>query len=240
MVLKLFLKDRVYSQHERIGEYTLIKVIGEGRYGICYLVSKDGNKFILKQLKNRMVRKVGIDTVFEEQILGSIEHPCIPRLITRISMEEFNGYILEYKEGKTFEEIIYQDKHIFEREEIYSIGLQLIQILRYLHDKRVVHRDIRVPNTLYNEGKICLVDFGLARWVDGDTYTADVDFSFLGDFLLHLFYTSYNMINWNKGPWFEELKLTRGETVLLKRLMGIEKRYASIYEVEHDYLTMIT
>jgi serine/threonine-protein kinase len=239
MVLKLFYKDRVYSPHERIGEYTLIKVIGDGRYGICYLVSKDDKKFILKQLKNRMVRKVGIDTIFEEQILGSIGHPSIPRLITRISMEEFSGYILEYKEGKTFEEIIYQDKHIFEREEIYSIGLQLIQILRYLHDKRVVHRDIRVPNTLYNEGKICLVDFGLARWVDGDTYKADVDFSFLGDFLLHLYYTSYRVINWKKGPWFEELKLTSNETVLLKRLMGIENRYGSIYEVEHDYLTMI-
>lgn len=239
MVLKLFYKDRVYSPHERIGEYTLIKVIGEGRYGICYLVSKDDKKFILKQLKNRMVRKVGIDTIFEEQILGSIKHPSIPRLITRISMEEFNGYILEYKEGKTFEEMIYQDKHIFEREEIYSIGLQLIQILRYLHDKRVVHRDIRVPNTLYNEGKICLVDFGLARWVDGDTYKTDVDFSFLGDFLLHLYYTSYRVINWKKGPWFEELKLTSKETVLLKRLMGIENRYGSIYEVEHDYLTMI-
>jgi serine/threonine-protein kinase len=238
--MKLFYKDRVYSPNERIGEYTLIKVIGEGRYGICYLVCKDGKKFILKQLKNRMLRKVGIDKIFEEQILGSIEHPCIPRLITRISLGEFNGYILEYKEGKTFEEIIYLDKHIFDREEIYSIGLQLIQILKYLHDKGVVHRDIRVPNTLYDKGKIFLVDFGLARWMGDDTFRADIDFSFLGDFFLHLYYTSYKINNWNKGPWFEELKLTRKETVLLKRLMGIENRYGSICEVERDYLMMIT
>jgi serine/threonine-protein kinase len=240
MVLKLFCKDKVYSPNERIGEYTLIKVIGEGRYGICYLVSKDGKKSILKQLKNRMLRKVGIDTIFEEQILGSIEHPCIPRLITRISMGDFNGYILEYKEGKTFEEIIYQDKHIFDREEIYSIGLQLIQILRYLHDKGVVHRDIRVPNTLYDKGEICLVDFGLARWIDENTYKSDVDFSFLGDFLLHLYYTSFETASSQNRPWFEELKLTSKETVLLKRLLGIENRYGSIYEVESDYLMMIT
>jgi serine/threonine-protein kinase len=84
------------------------------------------------------------------------------------------------------------------------------------------------------------VDFGLARWMSNDSYKADIDFSFLGDFLLHLYYTSYKTINWNKGPWFEELKLTKKETVLLKKLMGIENRYGSIYEVEHDYLTMIT
>jgi serine/threonine protein kinase len=123
MVLKLFSRDKVYAPNDNIAEYTVIKVISEGRYGICYQACKDGKKFILKQLKKRMMRKVGIDTVFEEQILGSIEHPCIPRLITRISRGEFNVYILEYKEGKTFEEIIYQDKQIFDREEIHSIGL---------------------------------------------------------------------------------------------------------------------
>jgi serine/threonine-protein kinase len=238
--MNLFSKDIVCSPNALIGEYTVVKVIGEGKYGICYLVCKDCKKFILKQLKGRMLRKVGIDTVFEEEILRSIEHPCIPRLITKISMRESIGYILEYKEGKTFDEIIYQDKHVFDRKEIYSIGLQLIQILRYLHDKRVVHRDIRVPNTLYDKGKICLVDFGLARWLRNDTYKADIDFSFLGDFLLHLYYTSYKIINWNKGPWFEELKLTNNETVLLKRLLGIENRYGSIYEVERDYLMLIT
>jgi serine/threonine-protein kinase len=186
-----------------------------------------------------MSRKVGTDRIFEEEILGSIEHPCIPRLIKRMSMGKFNGYILEYKEGKTFEEIIYQDEHIFDREEIYSIGLQLIQILRYLHAKGVVHRDIRVPNTLYDKGKICLVDFGLARWIDEDTYKADVDFSFLGDFLLHLYYTSFESSSSQKRPWFEELELTRKETVFLRRLLGIEERYGSIYEVERDFFLMI-
>jgi tRNA A-37 threonylcarbamoyl transferase component Bud32 len=104
----------------------------------------------------------------------------------------------------------------------------------------VVHRDVRVPNTLYNEGKICLVDFGLARWMGEDTYKADIDFSFLGDFLLHLHYTSFETVSSKKRPWFEELELTRKETVLLKKLLGIDNRYGSIYEVEHDYLTMIT
>jgi serine/threonine protein kinase len=234
--MRLFSGDKIYSPNDSICEYTVIKVIGEGRYGICYLVCKDGNKFILKQLKQRMLRKVGVAGIFEEEILRSLEHPCIPGLITSFSTGKVNGFVLEYKEGKTFEEIIYRDKHIFEREEIYSIGLQLIRILKFLHAKGVVHRDIRVPNTLYNEGKVCLVDFGLARWLGEDNYTADIDFSFLGDFLLHLYYSSFEIINSIKRPWFEELKLPETEAFILKRLLGIEKRYTTIDELEDDFL----
>jgi serine/threonine-protein kinase len=212
-----------------------MKAIGEGRYGICYLVCKDGNKYILKQLKNRMLRKVGIGRMFEEEILRTFEYPRIPRLIARISGDHFNGYLLEYKEGKTFEEIIYRDKHVFDRKEIYSIGLQLLAILGYLHERGVVHRDIRVPNTLYFEGKVYLVDFGLARWMDNGNYGPDIDFSFLGDFLLHLYYTSFSIRISKKRPWFDELKLTNIETLILKRLLGIEKRYLTSDEIENDF-----
>jgi serine/threonine-protein kinase len=236
--MNLFSGDKIYSPNDTICGYTVIRLMGEGRYGICYLVCKDDKKFILKQLKKRMLRKVGVARVFEEEILLSIEHPSIPGLIRSFSAGKVSGYLLEYKEGKTFEEIIYKDRQIFGREEIYSVGLQLVQILKYLHAKRVVHRDIRVPNTLYNEGKVYLVDFGLARWIGDDNYTADVDFSFLGDFLLHLYYSSYEIINLKSRPWYDELTLTGAERLVLKRLLGIERRYETIDEVENAFLLL--
>ena len=72
--MNLFSGDKIYSPNDTICEYTVIRLMGEGRYGICYLVCKDEKKFILKQLKNRMLRKVGVARVFEEEILLSIEH----------------------------------------------------------------------------------------------------------------------------------------------------------------------
>jgi serine/threonine protein kinase len=239
MVMKLLFRDKVYSPMESICEYTDLRTIGEGRYGICYLACKDGNKFIIKQLKNRMSKKARNDLYFEEEILGSIEHERIPRLISKISTAEFNGYVLEYKEGKTFEELIYKDYYNFQRDEIIAIGYQLIEILKYLHYKGVVHRDIRVPNTIYKDGKVYLVDFGLSRKMTDCKYTADIDFSYLGDFLLHLYYASFERSNSKSKPWFEELKLTENETVLLKRLLGIENRYRTIDELENDYRVLM-
>ncbi|MRR56036.1 MAG: protein kinase family protein [Deltaproteobacteria bacterium] len=235
MVMRLFARDKVYSPQEAIGEYTVLDVIGEGRYGICYLACKDSNRFILKQLKNRISKKAGNNCYFEEEILQSIDHERIPRLISKISTTKFKGYVLEYKEGKTFEELIYNDNRIFQTEEILEIGFQIIQILKYLHSSGVIHRDIRVPNTIYNKGKVYLVDFGLARWVDNQACTADIDFSYLGDFLLHLHYTTFESNNLKPKPWFEELVLPEKQSILLKRLLGIEKRYDSIEELEKDY-----
>jgi serine/threonine protein kinase len=117
--------------------------------------------------------------------------------------------------------------------------MQLISILKYLHQSGVVHRDIRVPNTLYSDRKVYLVDFGLARWVDETKYCPDIDFAYLGDFLLHLYYTSYVMNGEKKKPWYEELNLKKEEMLFLKRLLGIEKKYRDIDEVEHDYLAII-
>ncbi len=235
MVLKLFSRDKVYSPNDCVGEYTVLKMIGEGRYGICYLARKDDDKFIIKQLKGKSSRNAGNDFYFEEQILGSMAHERIPRLISKIPSRKFNGYVLEYKEGKTFDELIYKDKHLFPRGEILAIGHQLIQILKYLHCRGVVHRDIRVPNAIYHNGEVYMVDFGLSRWIDNDKYAADIDFSFLGDFLLHLYYTTYVSNNSRSRPWFEELDLGEKEKLLLKRLLGIEPRYRSINEIENDF-----
>jgi len=225
---------------ERIGEYTVLKVIGEGRYGICYLACKGTHEYIIKQLKKEAMRKSKRVDDFEAEILGSLDHDRIPRLVATISTTGFNGYVLEYKEGKTFEELIYTEKLIFDRKEILAIGHQIVQILKYLHYRGVVHRDIRVPNTIYHKGKVYVVDFGLSRWRDNGNYTTDIDFSFLGDFLLHLYYTSFEGNTAGPKPWYEELELTSMEMLLLKRLLGIDDRYRGIDEVESDYRMLST
>lgn len=235
MVLSPFRRDKIYKPSEKISEYTVEKIIGEGRYGICYLVSAGQWRYILKQLKRGMMRKAGEKAKFEREILTSLQNVSIPRFIEKLEQNEFHGYILEYKEGRTFEDIIYLDKHVFGRKEIYKVGGQLIEILKYLHSNGIVHRDIRVPNTLYNGETVNLVDFGLARRIDDKKYKADIDFAYLGDFLLHLYYTSFEFKSGKKAPWYKELKLTEKELVFLKRLMGVEQRYKSISEVEKAF-----
>lgn len=235
MVLSLLRRDKIYTPLEHINEYLIKKTIGEGRFGICYLVCHDQKSYILKQLKRGMLKKAGANSKYEEEILMSLRHDSIPRFIEKIEREDFYGYVLEFKEGRTFEDLIYLDKRVFEREEIYRVGRQLVGMLKYLHSKGIVHRDIRTPNTLYEGQKVNLVDFGLARWINNKKYKAQIDFAFLGDFLLHLYYSSFEFKGRKNLPWYDELPLHQKELQFLKRLMGVEQRYRSIFEVEDEF-----
>lgn len=235
MVLGLFRRDRVFRQEEEINGYRVLKLSGEGRFGICYHIFRGQKQFILKQLKQRMLKKSKGKVRFEEEILKELKHEAIPQFIEKVELPGFCGYVLEFKEGRTFEDIISLDKHVFARSEIYSAGRQLIEIIKYLHSKGVVHRDIRIPNTLYDGQKVNLVDFGLARWINDRKYKEDIDFAFLGDFLLHLYYTSWECKGGKKGSWYEELELQEKELLFLKKLMGVNQRYYSIIDVESDF-----
>lgn len=236
MVLGLLSRDRIFRPAEEINGYRVLKLLGEGRFGICYHIFRGQKQFVLKQLKGKMLKKAKGKVHFEEEILGDLNHEAIPQFIEKVELPDFCGYVLEFKEGRTFEDIICLDKHVFVRSEIYSVGRQLIEIIKYLHAQGVVHRDIRIPNTLYHGQKVKLVDFGLARWLNDRKYKADMDFAFLGDFLLHLYYTSWEFRDGKKRPWYEELELQEKELVFLERLMGIKQRYNSIIDVESGFL----
>jgi serine/threonine-protein kinase len=130
MVLKIFNKDKLFSPLDKIGEYTIVRKIGEGRYGICYLIEDGQKKYLLKQLKRRILKRIGVKAGFEEEILMKLQCASIPRFIERFEDKDFYGYILEYKDGKIFEDIIYSEKYAFARAEIFRVGAQLIDIIK--------------------------------------------------------------------------------------------------------------
>lgn len=58
----------------------------------------------------------------------------------------------------------------FKEAQIKCYMLQLLQGLRYLHDNRILHRDMKAANLLINnKGILQIADFGLARHYDGAT-----------------------------------------------------------------------
>lgn len=238
MVMIPFWRRKIYPPGYLLGGYKVISLIGEGRFGVCYLVDLDGKQYILKQIKPKVIKKSGSKVIFEEKILSHIEHPSIPRIVNTIKNDNMYAYILEYKSGKTIEDMIFGDNHIFTPEEIYKIGIKLIGIIMYLHERNIVHRDIRVPNVIINEDDVYLIDFGLARLVNNKKYRTSVDFSYFGHLLLHLYYTSFKKTNRKSQPWYNELELSLSELKFLKRLLGLDEEYKNIYDLEKDFLTL--
>lgn len=219
--------------------YTIEALIGEGKYGICYIAKSDiGQKVIIKKFKLRMLKKNGHKNVYEAVILSGLKDKRIPQFLGIINEKDFYGYVLEFKGGVTIEEMIFKYKHKFSSEEFFLIGIKLIRIIKYLHQNGIVHRDIRIPNVLIDNDEVYLIDFGLARWVDSNKYQYKLDFSFLGELLLYLLYSSFETKEkYKKLPWYKELNLTSNQKLFFKKLLRLELEYESISDIEVEFIT---
>lgn len=216
--------------------YKICGLIGQGRYGACFKAeAPDGSAVVLKRFHNHMRKKNAEKNHFEAVVLSALNHPSIPNLLGVINAGRDYFFILEYMKGKPIEQMLFQDNHQFTPGEIYGIGRQLTELISYLHTKEIVHRDIRISNVLYDNGRIALVDFGLARFSTQKEYPLDSDFSYLGDFLLYLIYSSYSGSFSKKCPWYDELSLPGKQILFLKRLLGLEMPYSNANQVHQAF-----
>lgn len=225
--------DEYYKIGDKIYDYSIIKLLGEGRYGIAYLCMNDNEeKYVIKQLKNEMLQSTRGKLFYEKQLLESLNYSSFPKFISNFHDGNREGYILEYKEGKVFEDIVVRERYKFKKSEIYAIANDLLDLIEILHENNIVHRDIRLPNVIVDKNnKLSLIDFGLARIIDNKRYLKKIDYWYIGDFLIHLYYTNYIVTSEVDRPWFKELDLSKEEVVFLKKLLGLEKCYKSIYEI---------
>lgn len=234
--MSFFSAKKYYDQ--RIGNYTIRELVGEGRYGMCFIAVSDiGNKVIIKKFRQGILKKNSEKNMYEAVILSKLKDTRFPELLGVINQKSFYGYVLELKPGNTVKDLLFKHKYRFSDVEFYNIGLRLINIIKHLHENGIVHRDIRIPNVLIDKENVYLIDFGLARFADDNEYKYDLDYSYLGDFFLYLLYSSFpNNKKCKKLPWHKELLLTDKQKIFLKKLMGLETVYESIKYVEVDFV----
>lgn len=163
---------------QSIGQYRVVREIGRGGMGVVLLAVRDDDQFE-KRVAIKILRR-GMDTEDllrrfrnERQILASLEHPHIARLIDGGMTEDGLPYfVLEYVEGEPL------DKYCDEHQLPTSIRLQIFSkvcgAVQYAHQNLIVHRDLKPSNILVtSEGEPKLLDFGIAKLLDPElnTYT---------------------------------------------------------------------
>lgn len=219
---------------KKIGDYTVASCIGKGRYGVCFLaLDPDGKKVILKKFRTRMWKKNKNANHYEAVILSGLEHPAVPELLGVINNRQGYYFVLEYKEGLTLEQWLFDRKKIFTSGEIYRIGSQMFEVLEYLHGRNVVHGDISVANVTDDGEKISLLDFGLARYADGENIRFSLDYARAANVILYLLYSGYE--GKDRRPWHEELPLTGEQREFLKKLLEPEEQFRDTGTVRHKF-----
>ncbi|XP_077441349.1 serine/threonine-protein kinase Nek1 isoform X14 [Vanacampus margaritifer] len=149
-------------------KYEKVKKIGEGSFGKAVLVKakKDGHQYVIKEVSiSGMSDKERQESRKEVSVLANMSHPNIVQY--KESFEEGGCLyiVMDYCEGgDLFKKINSQKGMLFTEEQILDWFVQICLALKHIHDRKILHRDIKSQNIfLTKDGTVQLGDFGIAR-----------------------------------------------------------------------------
>ncbi len=164
----------------RVGAYQTAELIGVGGMGEVYRAFRADDQY-RKQVALKLVR-AGQDSqvVFsrfknERQILASLDHPNIARLLDGGTTDEGAPYfVMELIEGQPLGQ--YCDDHRLRIDDRLKLFLLVCSAVQFAHQRLVVHRDIKPSNILVTaDGIPKLLDFGVSKILDPDLGDGQVD-----------------------------------------------------------------
>ncbi len=159
----------------QILNYQVKSLLGEGGMGTVYLAEhvKLGRKVAIKVLHAHLASNESIRNRFmnEAKTMAELQHANIVSLLD-YHEDEFGLYlIMEYIDGKPLDEYIEQVSGPIPEETAILFFKQALSAFHYAHEKKVVHRDIKPSNLIIsNDGKLKVLDFGIAKIVGNDNY----------------------------------------------------------------------
>jgi len=168
-------EDNEENGESMLGRYRIERRIGRGAMGMVYLgVDPKINRTVAIKTLN-LKREFGDDeqhTILqrffhEAEAAGRLHHPNIVTIYDAGEADEMAYIAMEYLTGS--------DLRFYTREDsllppltVVKIGMKLADALAYAHSKKIVHRDIKAANVMYDPqtGQLKITDFGIARLAD--------------------------------------------------------------------------
>ena len=175
------------------GKYKIVKMLGQGNFGITYLattrISMDGQlgkmdvnvnvtikEFFMSDLNSRSSDGTNVERTSttlvknylskfrkEAENLAKLHHPNIVKVLEVFDENNTTYYVMEYVDGGTVDEYIKSKGNLSESESL-KITQDVCSALSYMHEHKMLHLDLKPKNIMRNsEGRIFLIDFGLAK-----------------------------------------------------------------------------
>jgi eukaryotic-like serine/threonine-protein kinase len=164
----------------KLGPYEITAQVGAGGMGEVYRArdSKLGRDVALKVLPEAFARDAERMARFqrEAKVLASLNHPNIAAIH---GLEDSSGsyaLVMELVEGPTLADRIKRGP--IPIDEALKIAKQICEALEYAHERGIVHRDLKPANIkLTNDDAVKVLDFGLAKAIEGDPSSMDISSS---------------------------------------------------------------
>ncbi|KAG1732910.1 Pkinase-domain-containing protein [Suillus paluster] len=161
-------KELSSSKIRVVGNYTLGKVIGEGAYGKVRLGTNrlTCTRVAIKQIPKAMSASLTREIHHHRQL----HHPHVTQMYEVIATESHIWIVTELCCGGELFDYLAEKGRLSERESSIIFG-QLALAVAYLHEKGIVHRDLKLENVLLDERcRVKLGDFGFTREYDRGVY----------------------------------------------------------------------
>ncbi|XP_055086673.1 serine/threonine-protein kinase Nek5-like [Periophthalmus magnuspinnatus] len=163
-----------------MNRYEVIGQIGEGAFGKAFLARDKGGgdsaQCVVKQINLRkMSAKEKEGSQKEVTLLSQMKHTNIVAFIDSFQEKGSLFIVMEYCDGGDLMKKIHTQRGVsFSEEQILDWFVQICLGLKHIHDKKILHRDIKTQNIFLTSGgsKVKLGDFGVARMLNNTTELA--------------------------------------------------------------------
>jgi eukaryotic-like serine/threonine-protein kinase len=157
------------------GRYEILQLLGEGGMGAVYKArDRELDRFVaLKLIRPELAANPSILARFKQELLLSREvtHRNVIRIFDLGDADGVKFITMEFVEGQDLRSLI-QEKKKLPPEEAVDLMLQVCRALEAAHTLGIIHRDLKPQNIMLDRtGRILVMDFGLARMVEGDGMT---------------------------------------------------------------------
>ncbi|MCP5107726.1 MAG: serine/threonine protein kinase [bacterium] len=172
----LIMKDGVgIMAMELLGNYRLLKKIGEGGMGTVYLARDVGleREVAVKIISPDLARSPNLMARFRVEAIAQarLNHSNIVTIHSFEQQKDTYFIVMEYVAGKTLKQMI-KEKGSLPVKQVLELFSALLEGIGYAHQKGVLHRDIKPANIfIATDGTVKIADFGIAKvsGIDGLT-----------------------------------------------------------------------
>ncbi len=167
----------VLASCTRLGPYEIQSPLGAGGMGEVYRArdGRLGRDVALKVLPVAFAADAERMARFqrEAQVLASLNHPNIASIYGLEDSGNVRALVMELVEGPTLADRLTQGA--IPVDEILSLAKQICEAVEYAHERGIVHRDLKPANIkLASNGSAKILDFGLAKALEGDAVSSDI------------------------------------------------------------------
>lgn len=155
------------GKEHALGEYRVGKLIAEGGFGFVYNGEAPDGKPVAIKYERTYDRITRPHLKHEADVFRLLQgNPCVPTVYAYDRDERWNIMVVDLL-GKSLQKLFDKCGKQFTLKTTLMLGIQTIECVEYMHNKGIIHRDIKPDNFLIGRGStenaVHIIDFGLAR-----------------------------------------------------------------------------